>query len=175
MNNQIINFYDIIKKDNKKNKKETINYENPNYNLNRMKHPFYSLVCGKGGAGKTNFVLNLLARFDDTYEKVIIYCKLNDEPLYEFLKSKLGDDCEIYNNLENLNVEELQKQITGQTLIIFDDMLKEDKTTIKENEKMYMFFRKINKVGCSLIFLSQSYYDAFKDIRLNLMYIILIG
>ena len=172
----IINFYDIKESRDKKKKNHTnIKYENPAYDVNRMKHPFYCLISGKGGSGKTNMLLNLIKNSPDTYSEVVVFCKMADEPLYSLLQELLPDKLRMFNSLEKLNIPEFEKSITGQTLVIFDDVVKESKILLKKVETLYMYARKIAKFGCSLVFLTQSFYDVPKFIRMNLMYLILIG
>ena len=176
MSNDIINFYEVKdKRDKKKTKSDIFKHENPAYENNRMKHPFYCLVSGKGGSGKTNAILNLLSKSPDTYNEVVVFCKMADEPLYMLLQELLKDKVRICTSLDKLNIPEFEKSITGQTLCIFDDVVKESKLNLKKVEMLFMYARKIAKFGCSLIFLSQSFFDVPKFIRVNLMYLILIG
>ena len=57
-----------------------------------------------------------------------------------------------------------------QTLIIFDDFI----TDIKKHSTIQEFFIRGRKRGCSLMFLSQSYYNTPKIIRQNINYLVVL-
>ena len=163
-NNEIINFY-LIK--NVKNKAQK--YENPNFKLCQIKHPFRTTVIAPSGTGKSNFTLNLLYRMSDTFYNVILCCKTSQEPLYQFLTEQLGERIRVITELNKFpTIDDLKKESNNQTLIIFDDMVTEK--NCKPILDMYMLGRKLN---CSMMFLTQSYFKCPKFIRQQCNYIIL--
>jgi hypothetical protein len=65
--------------------------ENPNHNLHNFEIPFRGLVVAPSGSGKSNFITNLislLCKGKGTYDKIYIFCKSRDEPLYQYLGDK---------------------------------------------------------------------------------------
>lgn len=149
---KLINFYSLIKQDKK---------HNPNYEQHGITVPFRMLVVTASGGGKSNYVLNLLYLFNNTFHKLIIITK-ETEPLYDLLEKKLKDRVEIYYNTFP-TIEKLDKNQNG--LIIYDDMVLTQDASIGE-----MFIRG-RKLGFSSIFISQSYFMTSKLIRQNVNYI----
>jgi hypothetical protein len=97
----LINFYeeDSVKK-------FIHEYHNPSYNeqTQPLKHPARVLVIGSSGAGKTNIVMNIIKKMENTFNKIRVFCKNKEEPLYEMLESKLdGESFEIHEGLDELN------------------------------------------------------------------------
>jgi hypothetical protein len=152
-----INFYDFIK---------TEKIINPNYDKHNITIPFRMILAAPSGAGKTNFLMNLIFAFDKTFYKIIISVKNKAEPLYEMIEDKL-DNVEIFEDGEvpdltsNMEISKLNK------LIIFDDLLYDDQTKIKQ------YFIRGRKKGYSCIYLTQSYFNTPKDLRLQCNYIVL--
>jgi len=161
------NFYD--KKDVKKYVSKT---DNPNYNLHHFDSNFRALCVAPSGSGKSNFVCNLISLFcrgRGTYDEIHIFCKSKDEPLYRFLCDKSKGLIEVHEDLQKLlPLNELKPH--EQTLTIFDDMV----TDIKKHPVISEYFIRGRKHGCSLMFLSQSYYNTPKIIRQNVSYCIIL-
>lgn len=157
----VLNFYEQVPK--KKNKLET----NPNFNLHHLNIPFRMLLVGSSGSMKTNTALNMLKAFDGTFEKVTVVCRNKDEPLYNLLSDSIPDDqlemIEIAGNdmskmpsMNGLNSD------SPNSLVIFDDLcLVEDDGPICE------FFIRARKCNISCMYLTQSYFEAPKTVRLN--------
>ena len=103
----IINFDDIIGK-----KFKTITN-----NVFCLNHPSNCLVIGKNNSGKTNVVMNLIAR-NCIYEKIYIYSN-NIDDKYSWLKNKFKNDVFIYIN--EINFDKIDKRYVN--LIIFDDLV----------------------------------------------------
>lgn len=164
--NSLINFYNKIP-DSIKSK-----YYNPNYKNHGIEIPFRMLVCGNSGSMKTNFVLNLIQRFHDTFHKILLITKQPDEPLYQFLQNTINSDqLDVYSDLEDLpSLEELNEEKDIQYLVIFDDLVLE-----KKQSKVEEYFIRARKIsgGISCVYLTQSYYKTPKVIRINSNYIIL--
>ena len=103
----IINFDDIIGK-----KFKTITN-----NIFCLNHPTNCLIIGKTISGKTNVVMNLIAK-NCIYEKINIYTNNLDDK-YSWLKNKFKDDVFIYIN--EINFDKIDKRYVN--LVIFDDLV----------------------------------------------------
>jgi hypothetical protein len=144
----LVNFYEFIKQD------ET---PNPNYEQHKIKIPFRMLICCASGGGKTNYVLNLLALFNNTFTRLIISTKA-EEKLYDYLQEKIKK-VEVY--LEG-KIPEITKMPKGQSgLLILDDLCLDKKPEVGQ---MYIRGRKLS---FSTIYITQSFYQVEKIIRQN--------
>lgn len=130
--------------------------------------PFFMLVSGRSNLGKTNSVVNLLHLQNGSYDRVIICCQnFNADPLYVQMKKKNKMAVDVYEK-QIPDVDQYQtKEIK---LIIFDDMVGK-----KQFEKQISdWFQRGRKAGislggcCSMIYITQSYYDVPTFIRRNL-------
>jgi hypothetical protein len=158
------------------NKKEVKKYcsktENPNYDVHHFDTPFRSLVVAPSGSGKSNFITNLITLFckgKGTYDNIYIFCKCKDEPLYRYLADKSKGLIEVFENLEKLPALN-DLNACKQTLIIFDDMV----TDIKKHPIISEYFIRGRKKSCSIMFLSQSFYNTPKIIRQNVNYVVIL-
>jgi len=98
-----------------------------------------------------------------TFHKIII-CTKAEEPLYSYLQDKLkGSQVEIYYGGKIPEFEKMDKGQNG--LVIFDDLVLDKNKAIGE-----MFIRG-RKLGYSMIYISQSFYQTDKLIRQNVNYI----
>lgn len=164
--NQVINFYELDDV-----KAFMDKSHNPNYNIHNIKVPFRSIIVGASGSMKSNLVLNLLRAFDGTFNRIELYCRCAKEPLYEFLQSKLDEECfSIHEGLEHLNEQDLNKYFdkSEQTLIIFDDLVLE-----KDQSKISELYIRGRKLSVSCIYLTQKYFSVPKPIRGQCNYIFL--
>jgi len=155
----LINFYNFTKK-------ETA-FKNPNYDKHNIEIPFRMIISAPSGSGKTNFLMNLITAFDNTFYKIIICVKNKAEPLYEMIEEKLNNNkikqVEIYEDGEVPQLPDDKKN----RLIIFDDLLYDNQSEIKQ------YFIRGRKKGFSCIYLTQSYFKTPKDLRLQCNYIVL--
>ena len=103
----IINFDDIIGK-----KSKTITN-----NIFCLNHPTNALIFGKTNSGKTNIVMNLIAK-NCIYKKIYIYSN-NIDDKYNWLKNKFKNDVFIYIN--EINFDKIDKKYVN--LVIFDDLV----------------------------------------------------
>lgn len=139
---------------------------NPHFNIHHINIPFRGLIIGNSGSMKTNTLLNLIANMPDTFERIVICLKSKDEPLYNFLADKLKDNgIEILEGIENLpDVNSFNKEV--QSLVVLDDLV------LEKNQKLIEeFYIRARKKGCSLLYISQSYFLTPKTIRNNLTHI----
>lgn len=162
---------DFYKELPKKYKKE---YHNPQYKSHLMKIPFRALIVGSSGSGKTQLVFEIIKRMKGTFNKIILCVKNKDEPLYRWLEDNLTkDQLEIYEGAENVpDVDNYDSKDDPrgpeQILAIFDDLVMD-----KHQNSIVQFFIRGRKIsgGISCCYLTQSYYQTPKIIRLNCNYI----
>ena len=126
---------------------------------------FRMLICCPSGSGKTNtlmyMIYNLLY-----YDKIYLYAKNLEQSKYQSLLktfkpiSKEGG----YDIIETSNDEIIavsQLGVDNKKIVIFDDYVCE------KNQKPLVDYFIRGRHNCSVIYLSQSYYKALKDIRPN--------
>ena len=148
--------------------------------------PFRMLIIGPSGSGKTNTLLHLISNLHPI-DKTYLYAKDIHEPKYEYLINKreqggiknLNDpnafieySYDMNNMLDDIN--DYNKNRDKKVLIVFNDMIadieynKNFKRVIKE-----LFYR-ARRINVSIVFITQSYFRALKDARLNSMHYILM-
>ena len=161
---EIINFYEHIPK------KYLDSVENPNEHLHNIKIPFRMCVVAPSGTGKTNFLLNLIKVFsqnEGTFTDISIITRNKDEPLYNYLSGEF-QQIQIKEGMSNTpKLDEMDKKYNH--LVVWDDLVLSK--NLNAVEEYYMRARKKN---CSVIFLSQSYYDIPKFVRKNSNYLVLL-
>lgn len=165
-----INFYNLVPKGEKK--------INPNYNVHNIDIPFRMLIAAPSGSGKTNALMNLIMHMDKTFHEIIICVKSSDEPLYNMLINKLKnitvfEGGEVPSITEYSKVDDKTKRLKRvdkkQRLIVFDDLI----TDRSANTKAAEYYIKGRKVGFSMVYIGQSYYQIPKLIRDNCQYFLL--
>jgi hypothetical protein len=149
-------------------KKFLLKSHNPNFNIHGLNVPFRMLIIGGSGAGKTQTFMNILHNFGNTFQNIYIITKNKDEPIYNFLMDKTGEDgLEVLEGLKSApDLDTLDKE--EQTLIVMDDLVLE-----RNQHQLEQYFIRARKMNCSLIYISQSYYAVPKMIRQNLSYLII--
>ena len=162
---EIINFYEQ-----KKVQKFMKKSNNPNYDQHGIKVPFRGCLIGSSGSGKTNLLLNIISKMSNTFNHIYVYTRA-EEPLYDYLNSQIPK-CLLTIKYDLQELRDFnEKEYYGQSLIIFDDMVNEkDQKCINE---LYIRGRKI-AAGCSLLYLTQSYFKVPKIIRLQCDYIFIL-
>ena len=167
IDNEMVNFYSH------KGMKEFITeYDNPHFDSHQIKVPFRLGIIASSGGGKTQFLLNLISRMNDTFGHIFVVYKA-PEPLYEFLQKQIGADrITFYTQLAKFPpLNDLPKD--KQLLVVFDDCVtyaEKDQGIIKE---LYVRGRKIGR-GISMAYLSQSFYKIPRLIRLQFNYLIIL-
>lgn len=165
-----INFYELLPK-----KEKNIN---PNYNVHKIEIPFRMLIAAPSGSGKTNMLMCLITLMDKTFHEIIICVKSADEPLYNMLINKLpnitvfenGDVPPITNySTMDEKTKRLKRIDKKQRLIVFDDLITDRNANRLANE----YYIKGRKVGFSMCYISQSFYQIPKIIRDNTQLFIL--
>ena len=148
--------------------------------------PFRMLIKGPSGSGKTNTLLHLINNLHPI-DKIYLYAKDIHEPKYEYLINKreqagiknLNDPQAFIEYSDDMNdvlddINNYNKNRDKQVLVVFDDVIadieynKNFKGIIKE-----LFYRE-RKINVSIVFITQSYFKALKDARLNSTHYILM-
>ena len=141
--------------------------------------PFRMLIIGPSGSGKTNTLLHLINNLLPI-EKIYLYAKDIREPKYEYFINKreqagiknLNDPhafIEYSDNMDNVldDINNYNKNRDKKVLIVFDDMIAD----IEYNKKIKRIIKEISyrarKINVSIVFITQSYFRALKDARLN--------
>lgn len=154
-----------------------IEHHNPNYNEDTMplKHPFNMVINGVSGSGKSNILLDIIHKLNNTFEYIYIFTQNAEEQLYEYLKSKIPHPyLKIFEGIEELNKLDIDNLEKAQYLFIYDDMCVETDRKQEKIKYLYTRGRKLGqKCGITNIYLSQSYYDTPKLIRKNMSKLIL--
>ncbi len=165
-----INFYNYVPKGEKK--------INPYYEIHNIEIPFRMLIAAPSGAGKTNALMNVIFHMHNTFHEIIICVKSADEPLYEMIINKLKnvvvfENGEVPPLSDYSKIDEKTKRLKRidkkQRLIVFDDLI----TDQKANKIAAEYYIKARKVGFSMCYISQSFYQIPKIIRDNTQLFIL--
>ena len=163
-NSDIINFYEIIPK------KYLDKAENPNIDTHGIKLPFRMCVVAPSGTGKTNFLLNLLKVFSagkGTFSTIDIVTSNKDEPLYNYLTGEF-DQITVKEGMESTpKLDDMDKKENH--LVVWDDLVLN-----KNLDPVCKYYMRARKKNCSVVFLSQSYYDIPTFIRKNSSYLVLL-
>ena len=137
--------------------------------------PFRMLIIGPSGSGKTNTLLHLINNLNQFYQKYQFLINkreqagkktLNDPKAFIEYSTDMDD---VLYDINNYNKNRDKKILT-----VFDDMIadieynKNFKRIIKE-----LFYR-ARKINVSIVFITQSYFRALKDARLNSTHYILM-
>lgn len=164
--NHMINFYE-----HKDIQKLLPQYHNPHFEEIQINIPARIGVIASSGGGKTQWLLNFIAKTNDTWGHInIVYT--TSEPLYDFLQQKLkGKNITFYTSLLKHPQPNDLPYKDKQQLIVFDDQVNEkNQEIIKE---YCIRGRKIGK-GVSIAYLSQSFFKIPKIVRLQFSHLILL-
>ena len=146
-------------------------YHNPRFADTQIAIPARIGVIAPSGTGKSQFVLNYIAKSSDTFGAIIIVCKAM-EPLYEFLRDKIGSkNITFYTKLTDLPAPNDLNMGTKQVLLIFDDQVAE-----KQQQKIEEYFLRGRKVagGITMMYLSQNFHGIPVLIRRQFNYVIIL-
>lgn len=142
---------------------------NPNFKEHGLNVPFRMIICGASGSGKTNFLLDLIHRMSGTFINIVICLRSKDEPLYNFLESKIKDGLTFYEVQSSGNIPDLDS-LEPQTLIVFDDLVQAGKEV---QAKIAEYYIRARKKHVSCVYIAQSYFAIPKIIRQQANYIVL--
>ena len=147
---------------------------------------FRMIIIGPSGSGKTNTLLHLINNFHPI-DKIYLHAKDIGEDKYNYLINK-GEQAGIKNlddphafieysdDMDDVldDINNYNKNRDKKMLIVFDNMTadieynKNFKRIIKE------IFYRARKINVSIVFITQSYFRALKDARLNSTHYILM-
>jgi hypothetical protein len=163
---EMVNYYE-----HKDIKKYVTKYHNPKFKDTQIDIPARIGIISPSGTGKSQWLLNFVAKSSDTFGHIIIVYKAS-EPLYEFLRDKIGSkNITFYTKLTDLpNPNDLgfgKKQI----LLVFDDQ-----TAEKNQQKIEEYFLRGRKIGggISMCYLSQNFFGIPTLIRRQFNYVIIL-
>ena len=148
--------------------------------------PFRMLIIGPSGSGKTNTLLHIINNLHHI-DKIYLYAKDINEPKYEYLINKreqagiknldhskafieYSDDMDdVLDDINNYN-----KNRDKKVLIVFDDMIADIEYNKNFKQMIKELFYRARKINVSIVFITQSYFRALKDARLNSTHYILM-
>ena len=148
--------------------------------------PFRMLIIGPSGSGKTSTLLHLINNLHPI-DKIYLYTKDIHEPKYEYLINKreqagiknlnnphafieYSDDMnDVLDDINNYN-----KNRDKKVLIVFDNMIADIEYNKNFKQIIKELFYRTRKINVSIVFITQSYFKALKDARLNSTHYILI-
>ena len=146
----------------------------------RNNWPFRMLIIGPSGSGKTNTLLYLINNLHPI-DKIYLYAKDIHEPKYEYLINKreqagikkINDPHAFIEYSDYMNdvlddINNYNKNRDKKVLIVFADMMIAD---IQYNKNFKRIIKELlygaRKINVSIVFITQSYFRALKDARLN--------
>ena len=148
--------------------------------------PFRMLIIGPLGSGKTNTLLHLINNLHPI-DKIYLYAKAIHEPKYEYLINKreqagiknLNDPHAGIEYSDDMNdvlddINDYNKNRDKKVLIVFDDMIADIEYNKNFKQIIKEFFYRARKINVSIVFITQSYFRALKDARLNSTHYILM-
>ena len=136
------------------------------------------LIIGQSGFGKTNTLLHLINNLHPI-DKIYLYAKDINEPKYEYLINKreqagtknLNDPhafIEYSDDMDDVldDINNYNKNGDKKVLIVFDDMIADIEYN-KNFKRIKELFYRARKINVAIIFITQSYFRALQDARLN--------
>jgi hypothetical protein len=163
---EMVNYYE-----HKDIKKYVTKYHNPKFKDTQIDIPARIGVIAPSGTGKTQWLLNFVAKSSDTFGHIIIIYKAS-EPLYEFLRDKIGSkNITFYTKLTDLPNPNDLNMGKKQILLVFDDQITE-----KNQTKIQEYFLRGRKIGggISMCYLSQNFFQIPTLIRRQFNYVIIL-
>ena len=129
---------------------------------------FRMLICGNSGSGKTNLLHHMLIEPLLYYDEIHLYAKNLEQEKYQNLINKMnhisgqtGYDAMKVSNDAIIPIIDLDYE-DNQKIIIFDDYVCD-----KNQRQIVNYVIQGRHKNCSVIYLSPSFYETPRDIRLN--------
>ena len=138
--------------------------------LNIFDEDFRLLIAGESGCGKTNTLMHILRQPLVYYDKIFIYSpNLHQEKIQDLQELMGGISEKVGYPVLEVNGPEDIKNTTdypsdNRKIVVFDDVINAPEKIQKKIENHWTDGR---HHGISPIYLSQSYYDTPKKLRLN--------
>lgn len=134
-----------------------------NFDTHGFSSPYFLLISGRSGLGKTNALIELLHRMNGSYDKIILCCmSFASDPLYVAMKQKNPSAMDVYEQ----QVPSPDDYIGdgGHKLFICDDMVGKKQFADQIND----WFTRGRKALADMCFISQSFYDTDSLVRRSL-------
>ena len=147
----------------------------------RNNWPFRMLTIGPSGSGKTNTLLHLINNLH-LIDKIYLYTKDIHGPKYKYLINKreqagiknLNDPHAFIEYSDDMDdVLDDNKNRDKKVLIVFDDVIADIECNKKFKRIIKELFYRARKINVSIVFITQSYFRALKDARLNSTHILM--
>ena len=129
---------------------------------------FRLLITGPSSSGKSNLLLDMIYRLL-YFDKIFLYAKNLQQNKYQHLlntfdsiSKETGYPVIEASNENIIPLDEISDD--GQKIVIFDDYLN---TGSKNDSEIRNYFTNSRNKNCSCIYISQSFYNTDKTIRLN--------
>ena len=129
---------------------------------------FRLLITGPSSSGKSNLLLDMIYRLL-YFDKIFLYAKNLQQNKYQHLlntfdsiSKETGYPVIVASNENIIPLDEISDD--GQKIVIFDDYLN---TGSKNDSEIRNYFTNSRNKNCSCIYISQSFYNTDKTIRLN--------
>ncbi|KAF4127488.1 hypothetical protein GN958_ATG23293 [Phytophthora infestans] len=164
----MINFYQYTKRE---------HVINPNVGILGIDVPFRALAAAPSGSGKTNALLNLIVAMNKTFHEIIVCVKSRDEPLYNHLFDKLGNKSVLFfedgavppTTNYSIKDEERNKLKRIDKYQPLHYLRRSDFRNVQAKQ----YFIKGCKLGFSMLYIGQSFFQIPKMILDNVQYFIL--
>jgi hypothetical protein len=146
-------------------------HPNPGFNQHRLPLPFYGIIAAQSGAGKSNLLLNIIRKSDNTYSHIYILNQMHEE-IYDYLQKKIPNGLTVTQKIGDMpDFDELEKSKDKPKLIVFDDM-----NNVKSAEAyINTMYKRGRKCSCSVLYLAQSYFATPIFVRKNTQFLFLLS
>jgi len=141
--------------------------KNPHFRKHGIKTRNHITIVGPTSSGKTNFLCNLLNQMTDTFNELIVFTTVTDEPIYSMLEAEF--DAQIHNYDELYSWDKLEPK--HNKLVIFDDFITLPAKKMAVIETYAILSR---KYGASCVFITQNYFSLRPVLRNQTNYIVLL-
>lgn len=135
----------------------------------KLRHPFNMIISGGTGSGKTEWIAKLLKNYRHLISEpigTILYCYGIFDPIIFEFENDYG-----VRSYQGLPSEEFIKNLSKNSLVIFDDLMTEAKSDFLDS----IFTRASHHLRLSFIFVTQHIFS--KDLKIarnNAHYIVLL-
>ena len=126
------------------------------------------LIKGSSGSSKTNTLLHLINNLHPI-DTTFLYAKDINEPKYEYFIEYSDDMNDVLDDINNYN-----KNRDKKVLIVSDYMIADIEYNKKFKRIIKELFYRARKINVSIVFITQSYFRALKDARLNSTHYVLM-
>ena len=141
-------------------------YHSKSFGLNKetnLPKLFRGIILGPSGSGKSNLLIDFIKKSPNVYTHLHLAARQPEQPLYQYLKDKLGEHCTIYGPENPPDVDAIQKN--GLQLVVFDDFSNDLKWC---NQYVSPFFIRGRHKQLSVLFLAHAFHQGCpKMVRLN--------